>query len=1025
MWKAVAHRPVQACMIAALSALVTACAVFTPLYQRALDQASVHVELGRAPAGTDLLQVTSSGVLATTLSGPGADIPALGTEELTQLVPGSLRAALRRPVVGQLVQLTTRSDAATPTAGALAWRDDACAHLTLTSGRCPSGAGEVAVSTADAANFDWSVGTRLPAIEKQPEETLGRPASMTLTVTGVYAAPRGRYWDGWNVTGMSGTSPDRDEVLHDTWIADRATFETAPTWRNPSSQVDLAVDHARTRLDELLRTGAAIETFRRDLGRRPPYGAVVTARSEIPAIAERVRDAQDQSRVTLPALMVPLGLLGLVVLWMALGAAVEQRRPEVAVARLRGRGVRGAQAHLLRELVPVVLAGVPVGFLAALGLSWSVRHLWLPGDVPVELRWPVWAAVLLAVVAVVATAVLVTAGISREPIVALLRRVPARRRGWSLGTMDAVVVTVAASTLAAFMTGRLTGPVALAAPAVLAFAGGLVLARFLVPVATGAGRRLLAHGRTALAVALLQLARRPGGRATIALLTVASAILVFAVDAVAVGARNRELAAAQQVGAPMVLTVSGGTLASVREAIASTGRSAPDLTSVVVQRPLSDADQTLLYVDPPAFRRIATFPDGTTAEGAFAHLTRPSVAPVELTGTRLSLRVSTESFYEGADRPVELQAQLLRHDGVPARVRLGVLPPGSAPPYLVRAPIDCAGGCTLTGWTLSTDPANAGSGRVTVSGVHTDTGPVDLGTRADWATTDAEGVRFQALAADARSLSLFVDNPGASEVPILHRWVPTTLPAVVSGALPEDHRGRAFAGAGLDGVRRSMTSVARLPWLPATGRHAAVVDLDLAARTGAVLEDNAEPQIWSGDGSRRLETLLTTALRDRGVSVTDVARVSAARAALGDSAAAWSLQLGVLVGVACLVVAALGLVIAGAASWRPRARDLAILSLNGLPSRDVRRAAVVEQLPAIAAAVLTGGLLGVAAAHYALPTLPLLPVDPPVDLVDLSAAWLPVSALTILAALVLAVVGGLVSAAVRHRATLDRVAGAS
>jgi hypothetical protein len=1021
--KAIAHRPMQACVIVMLSALVSTCAVFTPLYQRALDQASARSELQRATAGADLLQVVSDGVVPTTINGEDSPIPALSPSALDRELPAKLDRVLVPPVAARFVQLSMPDGTGHPASGSLVWRADACAHVTLLTGACPTGVGQILVSAADAENFGWTTGTTLPTIEEQPKEALDPAATMTLTVTGVYRPTADRYWDGWTPTGASGTTPDRGKVLHDTWLTDRATFDSTPVWRNPSTQLDYAVDPAIS-VDDLVMLGEGVAAYSRDVPARHLYGAPVRAQSGIPAIAVAVQKAEDQSRVTIPALMVPLGVLGLVVLWMALGAAIEERRPEVAVARLRGRGVRGAQAHLLRELLPLVLLGVPVGVLAAFGLSWAARVLLLPDGVPTEMRMSVAVAVLLAAAVVSATAVVVSAQISREPIVGLLRRVPGRRPGWGLGTADAVLLTAAFSILGAFTTGHLTGPVALAGPAVLALAAGLLLARLLVPVSTWLGRRLLARGTVAPAVAVLQLARRPGVRATIALLTVAAGILAFAVDAVSVGARNRELAAAQQVGAPMVASVTGGGVAALQDAVRAARTPTHDMTAVVLHRQLSDEDQTNLFVDPEAFRRIATFPDDGAAAAATSHLAPPAVEPIRLVGTRVTARVSTENFYEGSSRPVDLALQMLSHDGVPAVVRLGPLPVGTSVPRRMQAEVDCSDGCVLTGWLLLTDPANDGIGRVTVTGLHTDSGGrVDLGTTADWPKHNVGEVRAMAMEADGNSLTMYLDNPGATEVLLQHRWVPTELPTAVTGSLPEDSDGTEYDGKGLDGVTRRMQVVDRLPWLPSVGSNAALSDLDAATRTGSVLDDRTELQIWFADEDAGALARARTALEARQMSVTDVRRTSATRDVLDDTAAGWSLQLGVLAGAAALVVAALGLAVAGAASWRPRTRDLAVLELNGMSMRTLRRISLGEQAPAIAAAVLSGAAVGVVAAHYALPTLPLLPDDPPVDLVDLSTAWPTLLVVVPLTVVVLCVVGALVGGIIVRRTRVDRVVG--
>jgi ABC-type antimicrobial peptide transport system permease subunit len=222
-----------------------------------------------------------------------------------------------------------------------------------------------------------------------------------------------------------------------------------------------------------------------------------------------------------------------------------------------------------------------------------------------------------------------------------------------------------------------------------------------------------------------------------------------------------------------------------------------------------------------------------------------------------------------------------------------------------------------------------------------------------------------------------------------------------------------------------MTAVTRLPWLPAATHNATLADLDLALRSGMVLGDDAELQVWFGDEDGRAMAAVRKALEGAGMRITHVARTSAARSLLDDSAATWSMQLGVLVAIACLLVAALGLAIAGAASWRSRARDLAILRLNGLAPPELRRISLGEQLPMVVVAALTGAVAGLVAAQYALPTLPLLPGKPAVDLVDLTPPWPTLLLVAVGAALALGVVGAVVADLVTRRASLDRVAGAA
>lgn len=1020
MLKVVRYRPAQATVIALLSALVTACALLIPLEQRAIDQASARVELGRASAAAQVLQLESSGYLSSFYTGGGQPARALTPAELYDEVPAAVRRSFGRPVGAQLIGVTMPASDAGSAAGVLAWREGACAHLRLASGRCPAAAREILVSTADVRSFGWDVGTVLGALESQPNDARQSPRRMSLTVTGTYRASHDPWWDTWTLTGLSGTKPERNAaVQHDTWLTDPATFVEQPTWRNPSSRIDLRLRHSVTGVDDLLSLGRRIDDLTHAQTRRPALVAVVNVHSDLPDVAASVRKAQDQARVTIPALMAPLGVLGLVVLWMALGTAVEQRRPEVALARLRGRGARGAQAHLVRELVTVVLLGVPVGVLVALGVSWPARHLLLPKGVPLEVRVPVLSALLVAVAVLVGAVLLATTAVSREPIVALMRRIPPRRRTRGIGTVDAVIVTVALLILFSFVTGRLTGPVALVAPAVLAFASGLVLARLMAPIAAGLGRSLLARGRTSSGIGLLQLARRPGIRATTALLTVAVAILVFAGDAVAVGARNRATAAAQQVGAPAVMTVTGGDAVDVRRALSDADVSARAATPVVLQRGVTRGDQNVLYVDAAHFAAVGAFADTTAAAADLRRLSPPAVEPVRIAGRALSVVVSTDELYRGSDHPVSLEAVLLRADGTTSTAPLGAIPTGTTTGQRMSAPVDCEAGCVLTGWKISTSPANAGTGRLVIGNVRTESGAVALGGARTWRGIPSGESKLVAIAADAGSLTVFVDNGGASELVLQHRWVPERLPAIVAGTLPAGSDHQQFTSRGLDGADRDMQVAGRLPWMPATGPNTAVTDLRLAERSGSALGEDAELQVWFADTAALGR--VRSALLDHGLQVGDVVRTSEVRRDLDRTAATWSLELGVLVGGACLLVALLGLAIAAAGAWRSRAHDLAVLRLNGLPLRDVRRISVIEQLPSLLAAVVLGAVGGVVAAHFALPTLPLLATDPQVDLVDLSAAWGVVLTLGAAAVVLLGLVGWAGARAVAAAAGPTRV----
>ena len=118
---------------------------------------------------------------------------------------------------------------------------------------------------------------------------------------------------------------------------------------------------------------------------------------------------------------------------------------------------------------------------------------------------------------------------------------------------------------------------------------------------------------------------------------------------------------------------------------------------------------------------------------------------------------------------------------------------------------------------------------------------------------------------------------------------------------------------------------------------------------------------------------MEAALRERGIAVADVRRSSTIRQAYEDTVATWSLALGAVVGPAVILIALLVLLVLAVTGWRDRARDLAILRLNGAGRRTTRRLAVWAQLPAVLLAVAAGVAAGLVGAALAMPDVSFFP----------------------------------------------------
>ncbi len=565
------YRPLQAAAVVALAALLVASVAVAPLYFRAMQQSATRVVLEQATIEGRSVQLAQSPSERT--FNPA---PAQQPEQVALYLPEELRDLLEEPVLGLASGAGMDAGNGREPVGELLWRSDQCAHVTFADGGCPTAAGEIAVSAADAKNFDLRLGRTVQATG---------PAGATgpLHVVGIYEQVPSDYWFGQALTGLSGVVSAEglsEKLQHDAWLSARETFgggnEPFPA---TVSKADFVLDPDRVGVDELHELGTGVSGL---ATRIPEPGVpIVTIVSTLPSLDDNVQEQIEQSRITVPLLVAQLGLLAVVVLWLVLAAITEQRRPEVAIARLRGRGRVGARRLLLAELLPLALVAVLPGAALAVLAVYVARSTVLPGNPPVELRWPFLAAALLGALLLVIVTTLAAARVAREPVDRLLRRVPPRSGRWALGASDAVLIAGAGGIVIVFATGGLDGPAAMIAPGLLAVVVGLVLAHLTTPTSAVLGRRMLRRGRVRAGVSILDAARNPATRRVVAIVTLATALAVFSADAMAVGQRNRSAAAEQQIGAARVATMLNPDLADVRAALAEVDPDGDRVTPVV------------------------------------------------------------------------------------------------------------------------------------------------------------------------------------------------------------------------------------------------------------------------------------------------------------------------------------------------------------------------------------------------------------------------------------------------------------
>jgi putative ABC transport system permease protein len=1014
----------QALVVGLLAALVTACLVLAPLYTRALEQAAVRTSLRAAPVETSGLRLASSSSAEPSI--------ALAPHALVDLVPREARGFFGDPVGSTSVSVRRMPLLAQP-GGRLVARDGQCEHVRFTAGRCPTAAREIAVSADQARVHAQRVGDPLAVGEWDGAvSTLEASPRTTLVIVGVYQPVDGPYWFGEAPTGPAADGTGFDDLL--TPLQTLTESVTAPdgrptTWFEPRYEVGLPLLVDRVGVDELGPLGvtlARLVEYPLGVERAGTHVAdTVTVRTGLPALAAQARVGEEQAGVTVPLLMAQLGLLLGAVLWLVLIAAADGRRGEIAVARLRGRGARGARRLLLAETLPPIVAGVPLGAGLAVAVTALARHTVLTSDPPFELPLGAWVAAVAALAAMVGLAALSVRGVCRAPVATLVRSVAHRHRGLRLGLLEAMLVAAAVVAALALATGSVGGAVGQVAPTLLALAVGIVAARLVPLVGSGLGRRLLASGRATAGAALLAASRRGTTRWLVPVVVVALALVVVSADALAVGARNRAGRAAAEVGAATVLRLDTADLSAVVGALAAVDPAAAHVTPVVVVTPAGADATATVGVVPSAFPRIARWPGVDPAALAWDRLTAPATAPLTLTGSRLAYHVVASPF--DVEQPARaapptdlvLGLRIARPDG-----SIDVLPLGTLPQHGITADqaagVDCTPGCRVLGiGVLAPHGAAPVNGTLTITGLTVDGRPVDLGGADAWRETTQDVMVTGDVSGSTMRISYSTN--GFDQAFFTHASVPGVVPALTTPAARPSAAGATFAGAFVDGTPLTLDRAGDLGYVPGGPAKAAVVSLD-----------NLLVERWRGRGSASIAAYLdsadpallaqvTTGLAARAIGVTTTVHPEEVEAAYSRTAAAWSLQLALAVGIAALLVAALGVVVLAATSSRARSRDFAALRMAGQRPRALASLARLETVPVVAVAALLGTAVGLWAAPAAVGMLPLFPTPPATYPLDLSTAWGPALAAGGAGSLALVLVTVAASAGAARRADLQRL----
>lgn len=1047
MWKAIRYRGGQSLVLVLISALVATCAAFAPLFSRSIDQALLRATLGRMEAADLKL-----GVLASR----GSD-DALTSEAIEKAMPAGLSTWYEPGI-----SMTTASSSVVPIRGKkpspvrLVARDGICDHVTLNEGACPTDAHQMLVAALDAKAWGWKVGSTLAVPDQD-----GR--SLDYTISGTYTAKDDPdYWLRTELQGKSGKLIDFGDLVPgiDDFIV--APAGLAKGWSNAQLSVDYRLKPSTITLDSLAAAGAAVAAI------RPPEQASID--SPLPEIAHQVDNGQSLVRQLVPLLIAQLVAVALAVLVLVAGAAVAQRRPEIAVARLRGRSRDASRRLVMAELGLTVLLGLPLGVLLAVGLSELVRRFVLPPGVPFELGWQVPLAAIVAGLASLAVVYAAARPVLREPIASLLRRVPPTTASRTLRVGDIILIVLAAVGIVGIVTNQITGPMAILTPTLLALAAGALLGAVVVVIATRIGRRFLASGGLGSALAALAVARRPTTRHILLVVTAVSALVVFASNAVAVADRNRENRAELTVGAFAALRTGSKDPTAVARVVDQLPPGQREHAMPIGFVNQSDPDSTTtLAARPEQLGRIA-YPPASQAALDLDPLALPDQPPVMLRGNRITAdvnySVSPIGFGFGpapqgipakewqrpdvTGKPLRVGISVTTPDGDVLTRDLGALPIEGKGTLRLDGPVLCPQGCRLQALWLRLDEVpglDAVQGRLDISGLALDGKSLAVDEAGGWLpprgeakdpsggawgktidpatgfpveTGDTPTDSIDLAAAPAGGLRLSFTNTG--RIAAINRAdAPDVIPAVLSGRIPLGGTAERFDIQSLAGRTTSATAEQRVPALPYVGNRGALVNLDLMLRIGGTLPASGGMEVWIDDAFPGGVKGAETALRDKGIEVLSTRTLADQKRLLDESATGWGLLLFLFTAVLSLLLAAVMLVVVAMTTGRIVTRDIAALRVAGISGADLRRAAVREALGPVLLAAVVGALCGVVGALLAMPLIPLFDTPAPVPALDHSPAWLVMGVSWLAALLVLSAVAAVLALRAARRGDSDRL----
>lgn len=872
----------------------------------------------------------------------------------------------------------------------LLWRQGQCGHVVVVKGRCPSAPDEAMASDRDVVGnvYNLHVGQRVAldtVVDGEPVfgETIDTPHAVH--IVGVYrprdvSAP---FWFGQNYFGGHATAnPDVPQL--DPLLVTRSEFLDLP----PGSTVEADFDHLLTPTDvRLANVSAERARVQHILGTH--YRGISASSGLLPVLDAADREHRLIDVGTLLVIL-QLALLAWLVLFQVVSNAVEARGDEIAMAKLRGYRAWPTLRFGLGEPIALLAIAVPVGIVAAIGITHLFADAVLVGGIPIVVPWStVWAA-LIAFAGGLLAAVLAAQRTLTRSVLDQWRHTDRRPGRGRLELVADVVLAAAAVTGVIVLRGSHTAAdsqdtTALLAPALLVFAVGIIGVRILPLLCRRIAAATRGTRRIGTFLAACQVARRPVGLRLAALLAVAVGLATFGVAGETVASANRAARADAETGANQVLGVQ---FAPGLDPIAATHVADPaGRWAMIAATWLPDGGDTVvgtvLAVDPSRLAAVAEPVRGSVSNHVLAaDITAADVPPVEL-HTR-SVRVSITAAGLHGNRAPVLQLNFrsprepyLNVEGAPIR--------SGKHTQVLKVP--CATGCSLRGltWDRPISARTQLSGTITLTDLaqRSEGGwkpiSLQLGTKKSWYPETPQGQARDHVSVTSRGVVDRFGNNNGGYGGITYGTDPSPIPAVVTpGALATD-ASRAKVPAITDETAVSATfavtrAVALLPQVLDDG---VLYDVRYVEDELPAFASEATWSVWVGPHA---PADYRQRLAKAGLQVVATSSRSTRASQLARQAPSLALLLLLTCALAGAVLAVGGTAISISASSRRRSYELAALRVVGVSRTALLRASILEQLLLLGTAVVLGVPTGYLAARLTMPIIPEFSDHTPVPL---------------------------------------------